>query len=244
VGVKYAKIFSFAVTNSFFFKTCTIKNNKKIIHVVFPWIRCQKNARIIIIDPFKDFIAHTEKLSRGGLSGKTTCLRMALCVYLFSRGSWKISCQTEKSPLFWSFNPTHMELTLRWSKCFCPRLCKNCTHLIKQSHLLILTSFKEAHISLSLSPVMCWCKNGCHCQFSHTGPSESLCLLSYPDAVWSTQISKSFYESTFMCLWNHLVNMWVHVCVTSDSLWAKREGRVWGKANRKACCLSGLRAGT
>ncbi len=38
--------------------------------------------------------------------------------------------------------------------------------------------------------------------------------------------------------------MWVHVHVTSASLWAKREGRVWGKANRKACCLSGLRAGT
>lgn len=100
------------------------------------------------------FIAHTEKLSRGGLSGKTMCLRMALCVYLFSRGSWKISCQTEKSPLFWSFNPTHMELTLRWSKCFCPRLCKNCTHLIKQSHILILTSFKKPHISLTCNVLM------------------------------------------------------------------------------------------
>lgn len=174
------------------------------------------------------------------IKGRAECA-WEWCVYLFSRGSWKISCQTEKSPLFWSFNPTHMELTLCWSKCFCPRLYRNCTHLIKQSHILNLTSFKKAHISLTCNVLMQ--ERMSLSVFSHRAIRVPVSAFIPWRRVIYTIETKAFM-SLHSCLWNHLVSMWVHVCVTSDSLWAKREGRVWGKANRKACCLSGLRAGT
>lgn len=46
--------------------------------------------------------------------------------YLWTFGSWKISCQMEKSPLFWSFKPIFIVCTICTLSSFWPRPWRNC----------------------------------------------------------------------------------------------------------------------